>query len=62
MLRDPEFWFIFGGLAFVILLLVGLWFSDQRLMEQCLADGRKEYECSAMLRGGGGTVIIPTFK
>lgn len=33
----------------------------QQLMNQCLSDGRKEYECVGILRGNrSNTIIIPT--
>jgi hypothetical protein len=45
-----------GGFAVIIaLLFVGLWASftlRNELMQQCLADGHKEYECYSMLTGG----------
>lgn len=32
----------------------------QQLMNQCLSDGRKEYECVGILRGNrSNTIIIP---
>lgn len=31
--------------------------SDSRLMSECIADGKKEYECRSMLRGGQTRVM-----
>jgi len=31
--------------------------DSDRLMAQCMADGKKEYECVAMLRNNSSTII-----
>lgn len=39
---------IFGA---IVLVLVSDSESDERFMAECQADGRKRYECEAMLKG-----------
>lgn len=63
------FWDHFGWFigAFLILLIVVAFFGvrhdvevHERYMQQCLNDGRKEYECAAMLRRPDSqTTVIP---
>jgi hypothetical protein len=48
--------------AFVAFVFVALYLAiadDARLKAQCLADGRKEYECESMLRHN--TTTVPVF-
>ncbi len=40
-----------GAIALLILGAVLASAADDALMDECLADGRKHYECRAMLRG-----------
>jgi len=55
---------------FLVFLLIGLTFgfyfsvqNDQRLIKQCLADGRKEYECVSMLKkSNSSAVIVPIIR
>ncbi len=58
----------FGVMALACIgLVVGFWYAAKldfarynRDMTQCLQDGRKEYECRAILRGTPvQTVIVP---
>lgn len=52
----------FGILVLMLVFVVGfVWFIQslrpkksytQQLVEQCVADGRKEYECYALIYGG----------
>ena len=47
---------VFGGLASasigIVLLMTAATMQNGRLMDECLADGRKEYECRSILRAG----------
>lgn len=62
-------WNNFGKvlLAFIVCILVLYWFvyraekkEFDRLIQQCLEDGRKEYECQAMLkRNSSDTSYVP---
>lgn len=33
--------------------------EKQRLVSQCMADGRKEYECRAMFKDNNNTTYVP---
>lgn len=49
------------GIAMLAWLATLFWLisSDhQRLMEQCLADGRKRYECAGILSGANSSPVI----
>lgn len=37
--------------------MIGAISSDSRLMSECIADGKKEYECRSILRGGQTRVM-----
>jgi hypothetical protein len=55
---DRHFDKIFGVTIvtlFVIgaLMIYGLATNDKRLFQQCLDDGKKEYECHALIHVGG---------
>lgn len=41
------FIWIVGAIFILLLILMGVQYD--RLMKQCLADGKKEYECRALL-------------
>lgn len=47
-----KFWF-WLGIAALAFLLVGVFVSYNNYFQACLADGYKNWECSAMLNGGG---------
>lgn len=57
----------FVGVAFLLLLvavIVVAVIDDgkkmDRLMRQCMDDGKKEYECYALLhKSNGGTAVVP---
>ncbi len=54
---------LFGVLTLAIggLIYLGMQ-SDKhmaRLMDQCMADGKKEYECYAMLHHEDKTTVVP---
>ena len=59
-----KFIFVFIG-AFLFLFvftacLVSVWVKDyDRLMDQCMSDGHKEYECVSMLRSERSTYVAP---
>jgi hypothetical protein len=44
-------WFIIAAIALIITAAFASASSRSRLVQQCMEDGRKEYECEAMLRG-----------
>lgn len=52
-----EGWIMAGimvcGILFLVLIVILAVYQESRLMEDCLQDGRKEYECRGILRGGG---------
>lgn len=43
--------------AFIAFFIILFSKSESRLMNQCMADGRKEYECTAMLRQN--VIVLP---
>jgi hypothetical protein len=48
-------WFLQFGAALIVLVFFGMcgtamYLADKRRMDECLADGRKEYECNAIVR------------
>lgn len=58
--------FMLGGLllllvlfAIIIAAAIAGAKNDMRLMAQCIADGRKEYECAAMLKRNYTTTVVP---
>jgi len=53
---------IITALALMGVLVVANGKENDRLIMQCMDDGRKEYECRAMLRDQSPTVIpIPVY-
>jgi len=53
---------IITALALMGVLIVANGKENDRLIMQCMDDGRKEYECRAMLRDQSPTVIpIPVY-
>lgn len=54
-INDEDFWAILIGISLVVLLVMVILCvaqNNSRLMDQCIADGNKEYECHAMIVGG----------
>lgn len=55
-----------GVLVVGLFIAMGIAASNEnekhdRLMAQCMADGKKEYECEAMLKSGKPlTTVVPT--
>jgi len=39
--------------AFIVAAVVASTLRHNRLLDDCLADGRPEYECESLLHGGG---------
>lgn len=64
-LELPEWLPIVLLIAAVLTLLAGLCIADNihhnKLMQQCLNDGHKEYECEAMLKTYSSTTFIPIY-
>lgn len=61
---DHVGWFVgavmLGSVALFIAVVVKYEDRADRLMAQCLADGRKEYECYSLLRRGSrSTTVVP---
>lgn len=58
-----DFWgFLLSIIIFLGILFVAFYCEDekrQRLVNQCMADGRKEYECESMFRTTHSTSYIP---
>lgn len=61
---------IFDNMGWICIALIALavvaMFADvsykQKLMDQCMADGKKEYECRALIKQGDTTyipIVIP---
>lgn len=58
----------FGG-AFILFFVLLFYFlfvemgkdceNNKRLMNQCMSDGHKEYECVSMLRRNSSSTVIP---
>jgi hypothetical protein len=49
---------VLGGLILLLLVaLIAAGRDRERLVQQCMADGRKEYECRAMFREN--TTYVP---
>jgi len=52
--------------ASIVLVIMAAIYStkeNMRLINLCIADGRKEYECKAMFKsGGGGVQTIPIYR
>lgn len=46
-------WVFVAVLTVLVLLLVGAFAGYSRNFQACLEDGYKQWECSAMLNGGG---------
>jgi uncharacterized protein (DUF39 family) len=63
LIEDNLGW-IFGGLIVGAIALV-IWAGMQsenkmnRLMAECMADGKKEYQCVAMLKSNTDVVTVP---
>lgn len=53
---DKVLWGIL--IVFVSAIMFLVLKSESHLMDQCMADGRKEYECTAMLRQN--VIVIPS--
>ncbi len=58
--------FVWGAVAFVLFVIILLPFEcirtdlkKERLMKMCMEDGRKEYECQALLKSGAAPLILP---
>jgi len=53
---------IFGGMIVGYDAMQRQFANERRLMDQCLADGKKEYECRSILNSGSTTyipIVIP---
>lgn len=64
-LLDHVGWVISGALVGVLILFVFLLLQDRARKEvlwaECLSDGRKAYECEAMLSRDSSTMIAPVY-
>lgn len=65
---DNMGWLVFGlFITLATMVFFGIKYEDEehtRLMTQCMQDGKKEYECTALLKdqsGGrvGSTIVMP---
>jgi hypothetical protein len=58
-------WVVVGAIVFLVTAVVVIETKNsdehQRLMQQCMEDGKKEYECAGLLkRDRPTTIVIPT--
>lgn len=47
--------------VFIALFILAMWQKNTRhkaLMEECLSDGNKRYQCVAMLRRNSGPILV----
>ncbi len=63
----PVEWTVIGAVALLVIAVVVLETRNagehQRLVQQCMDDGKKEYECEALLkRDRPTTVVIPVVQ
>ncbi len=70
-MKDPGLWLLWGGSIAIVAVLVGIVImarhcsnDKHRLIDECLAAGKANYECQAMFSGhcksgGGSPVIVP---
>lgn len=55
-------WVVAGLIVVMVIAIFAEGSYKQRLMEQCMADGKKEYECRALIKQGDTTyipIVIP---